>query len=58
MADHRDRHEELHRALDELVACFVMSNPMAMLSKTSVMELLQWSCEATRDVDVCKSGKR
>ena len=37
------RHALLHHALDELLACFLASNPDARPSETTVMQLLQWS---------------
>ena len=47
--EHRERHVELHRMLDELLADFISgkSNKSALLSKTSIMELMYWSYEQT-----------
>jgi len=43
---HKKRHIELHNALDELVADFI-SSTKGLPSKTTVMELMQWSFEQT-----------
>jgi hypothetical protein len=40
--EHRRRHIELHRALDELM-CDFMAQTMRVPSDTTVGELLQWS---------------
>ena len=45
--EHRARHVELHRALDELVADF-MQQTGKLASATTVMELMSWSARATR----------
>lgn len=37
------RHRALHNALDELLACFLGSNPAKRPSNTTVMEFLEWS---------------
>jgi hypothetical protein len=44
--EHRQRHIELHQALDELVADWLAQTP-AMPSSSSVMELIRWSNEQT-----------
>lgn len=36
------RHKDLHRLLDELVACMV-DNTSMLPSTTSVLELMEWS---------------
>jgi hypothetical protein len=41
---HKNRHAELHNALDELAADF-LDHTRKLLSKTTVLELLAWSCE-------------
>ena len=44
--DHKIRHEELHRALDELCADFI--GQMGKLpSNTPIYELMKWSHEQT-----------
>lgn len=48
---HRQRHIELHQALDELVADFVRHNPDKRLSEARVMELIEWSYRQTKDPD-------
>lgn len=45
--EHRARHVDLHRALDELVADF-MQQTGKLASQTTVMELMSWSAKATR----------
>ena len=47
--EHRKRHVELHRELDELIADFISdkSNKGALLSNTTIMELMHWSYEQT-----------
>jgi hypothetical protein len=46
--EHIARHKELHRMLDELVADFI-SCTGKMPSKSTVMELMEWSCAQTTD---------
>jgi hypothetical protein len=45
-SNHRARHVALHRSLDELVADFI-GHTGALPSKTSVLDLMQWSFEQT-----------
>jgi len=45
--DHLERHKELHRCLDELVADFI-GHTEAVPSKTTVLELMQWSNKQTQ----------
>ena len=43
-AQHKARHEELHRNLDELVADWIQhSDGLNLPSKSSIFELIQWS---------------
>jgi len=44
---HKERHLELDRALDELVADFIF-HTNKLPSKTSLMELMNWSFEQTK----------
>ena len=44
--EHKERHVELHKMLDELVADF-LSQTNGLPSKTTVMELMKWSYEQT-----------
>jgi hypothetical protein len=44
--EHKKRHQELHKALDELAADF-MSQTGRLVSQTTVMELIQWSYHQT-----------
>lgn len=46
--EHRDRHQTLHRHLDELVADWVRHTGRRA-SQSTVMELMQWSYEQTLD---------
>lgn len=48
--EHRQRHVQLHRAFDELLADYIAQSPRSMTrlpSRTSVMRLLKWSHEQT-----------
>lgn len=45
---HIERHRELHRALDELVADFI-GHTGALPSRATVMEFLQWSASQMSD---------
>lgn len=40
--EHRDRHQSLHRSLDELVADWIEHTP-GRPSKNTVLELIKWS---------------
>ena len=40
--EHKERHVELHKALDELIADFI-SHTSKLPSDTSLMELMKWS---------------
>jgi hypothetical protein len=57
VSDHRAQHETLHKALDELVACFLLANPEKRPSTTTVLELVLWSDLASRNPDVCASSR-
>ena len=46
LEEHKKRHEELHRSLDELVADMISETPM-LPSETTVMELIRWSYQQT-----------
>jgi len=46
--EHRAKHQKLHEALDELAADY-MSQTGKLLSETTVMELMQWSHEQTKN---------
>jgi hypothetical protein len=53
---HRKRHEELHRALDELAADWALHNSrptrdgnIKLFSNTTIMELMEWSHQQTVD---------
>jgi hypothetical protein len=52
-AEHRTRHMLLHQALDELVADFIRHTD-SLPSKTTVMELMDWSAKQTREPDELK----
>ena len=41
--EHRQRHLELHQALDELLADYLMHHPGKLLSATTLEDLLRWS---------------
>jgi len=44
--DHKIRHVELHKCLDEIIADFI-SHTNKMPSKTKVLELMDWSYKQT-----------
>lgn len=46
--EHKERHVELHRKLDELLADFIEQTGKRV-SATSLLELLQWSFEQTKN---------
>ncbi len=45
--EHLQRHRDLHRALDELVADFLTHNRTRMMRTTSVMDLMEWAYSQT-----------
>ena len=45
--EHIARHEFLHRALDELVADFIM-HTNGLPSKSTLLDLMSWSCLQTK----------
>lgn len=45
---HKKRHEELHKCLDELVADFI-GQTGKLPSKTTVLELMEWSAQQTKE---------
>lgn len=44
--EHKQRHQELHRALDELAADF-FGQTGKLPSQSTIMELIQWSHQQT-----------
>ena len=46
---HRERHELLHKCLDELVADFITVNANKSLYNTSLAEFIKWSAAETRE---------
>jgi hypothetical protein len=48
LEEHRARHVELHRSLDELVADFIRHTDR-LPSETSVMDLMMWSHAQTQN---------
>jgi hypothetical protein len=44
--EHKQRHQELHKLLDELLADFIRHTGK-LPSQTTVMELLEWSSQQT-----------
>jgi len=44
--EHIERHEELHRMLDELIADFIQHTGK-LPSQTSILELMEWSHRQT-----------
>ena len=49
-ADHKKRHEELHRALDELTADFMM-HTNSLPSQTTIIRLMEWSHQQCQNPD-------
>ncbi|HXA24437.1 MAG TPA: hypothetical protein VNW90_19290 [Acetobacteraceae bacterium] len=48
----RERHIELHRALDELAAAWAVRQPPGkVFSNSTIMELIQWSFKQTQEPD-------
>lgn len=47
--EHKARHKELHKVLDELVADFITHNKNGeyLPSKVSIMKLMEWSYSQT-----------
>jgi len=41
--EHKNRHKLLHSNLDELVADWIESGPSKRPSKSTILELMQWS---------------
>lgn len=48
MADTQKRHEELHQALDELLACYFVTTKR-LISNTPLMDFLKWSYTMTEN---------
>ncbi len=46
--EHKERHVELHKMLDELVTDFI-SHTGNLPSKTTLMDLMKWSYEQTKN---------
>jgi len=44
--EHRARHQALHKSFDELLADFI-GHTQALPSKTTIIELLEWSYQQT-----------
>ncbi len=44
--EHLARHKELHKKLDELIADFICCKKK-LLSKTTLMEFMEWSYQQT-----------
>ena len=47
--EHKKRHIELHKALDELIADYITHHDQKRPSNTTVMELLEWSYKQTQN---------
>lgn len=44
---HKERHELLHKELDELLADFILHNPGKMVTRITMMEFMEWSFRQT-----------
>jgi hypothetical protein len=51
LEEHKKIHVMLHRNLDELIADFLNHNNGVNLTKTNLMDLIQWSYEQTKNPD-------
>jgi hypothetical protein len=49
LEEHRQRHQLLHHALDELAADWAHHHWGELYSKHSIMELMEWSFQQTRN---------
>lgn len=49
LEEHKQRHAELHKAFDELLADFVDHHKNVMLSETTVLHFLRWSYRQTEN---------
>lgn len=47
--EHREKHQRLHSALDELVSDLLLHNPGARPSQITVQQLMDWSHTQTQD---------
>jgi hypothetical protein len=48
--DHKKRHVELHRALDELLADYIRHNPdKDTYTQSPLIDLIEWSYKQTQD---------
>ena len=45
--EHRSRHTELHKSIDELFADYLRHHREARLSTTTLMQLMEWSYQQT-----------
>jgi len=49
-AEHKRRHEQLHRSLDELFADYIYHHPEeSEVTEMSVNKLIKWSFEQTKN---------
>lgn len=46
---HKQRHFKLHHYLDELCADYLVQHPGKLPSTTTMIELMQWSCEQMKN---------
>lgn len=53
--EHKKRHAELHKALDELLADWIGATE-GMPSKSSILELVKWSHAQTENPDHNNDG--
>jgi hypothetical protein len=49
LEEHRQRHQALHHALDELAADWASQHWGELYSKHSIMELMEWSFQQTKN---------
>jgi hypothetical protein len=53
--EHKARHVELHKSLDELLADFI-GHTGGLPSQTTVMELIEWSYQQTQNPTETENG--
>ncbi len=46
--EHRQRHVELHKKLDELLADYLVHNPDKGLTNSTIVDLMLWSAAQTK----------
>lgn len=50
--EHKQRHIQLHKAFDALLADWIMHHPMSLPSQLTVLDLAKWSYQQTIQPEV------